>query len=159
MISVAVRHESVERFVTGWRSDLPEASRRETATIGQELGQSLDGHSRIWHVIDDSGIISTCDEIWQLVITVGLPYLERFVDLEKILEALSCEESPYCYHFPAIRCHHVPVIRALLYGAESAASAVQVEYLRLKQLDDPNAADYHRFVKHLEKHFGIDLPI
>jgi len=155
--SAHVRHETVERLVMDWRTDVSATSKRQTATIGQELGVLDTGQTRIFKITHESKLESNCEEMYELITRIGLPYVEMFSDLRLVYEALKDDRSRWHRGLISLRCHHVPVIKLMLEGPESVTSLFREEYNRLKQLDDPNAHSYPDFVRHIESKFGISV--
>lgn len=159
ILSAWVRHNRVESLVTGWRVDISPSAKSETATIGNELGLLDGGPTVTFDIEKDSDVTVRCEEMWELIRRVGLPYVERFSDLHTVLEALSSETSPYHRNLDSVRCHHLPVISALVDGPEAAIPLFQEWHRRLKEMNDPNAPDYPEFVKYVERELGITIPL
>ena len=118
---VAVRHHVVEDVRNQGRPYLAEAEKKQTATIGAELGNIAGRGQHRWAIIDRNDIPSAADGIVSYFRGVGLPFLERFSSLRETFEVLrgGSKESRLICPFDDERAKIVKIIGGLLPGDAS----------------------------------------
>ena len=91
---VAMRVDAVEDLLNQVRKDLsglpqPKREQKETATIGAELGNIAGTGQRRWTVNSSRDVVPVASDIVEALKEIGLPYLEKYSDLDRLLGSLS----------------------------------------------------------------------
>lgn len=147
MVNVAIRVDRIEEMT---KTDSRLASvdeARNTATIGVELGNWVDGRNHIWSIASDQDIAPACKEMVGEVARFGLPYLERYSDLGAMLELLSRHDASAWIHSPIHtgRCKTI-VSLALVRGEAERARALAAECERfLESVRDAGLFSFVQF--------------
>ena len=85
---VAVRHHLVEDVLNQGRPYLKDTERKQTATVGAELGSILGTGQHRWTVSGASDIPFVAGSMASFFERAGLPFLERFTSLEETFRVL-----------------------------------------------------------------------
>ena len=85
---VGVRHHSVEDMLNEGQPHLKDSEKKETYTVGAELGNIIGTGQHRWTVVDTSDIPSVVDGIMNYFDSVGIPFLERFSSLKEVYRVL-----------------------------------------------------------------------
>lgn len=111
---VAVRFDAVEDLVT--ELQVPASQRKQTVTLGSELGNIRDRVPRRWAVTEEDDLPTVANSIVEMFEAVGLPYLERYSNPEEALKILSRNDSEGWRHMPAhdVRCKSAVALAHLL---------------------------------------------
>jgi len=114
--NVAVRHHAVEDALNQKRSYLNEAEKKQTATVGAELGNIIGIGQHRWTVAVVDDIPFAADSIASYFERAGLPFLERFTSLEETFRVLRDDgkEAQLICPIPDKRARVAEVIRALI---------------------------------------------
>ena len=117
-IDVAVRHNQVEDRLNATRSDLSAREKRQTATIGVELGNWAVGRSHRWTVAAPSDVAGVAASMMAEIRHTGLPFLERFASLAEVGRVLDVDqkEARLICPVPEKRVAVRAIIRELLDG-------------------------------------------
>lgn len=97
---VAIRVDAVEELVHREDPALLPRDKKRTATIGAELGNIADGRQRRWTIGASADIPIVVAAVIKEFESFGLPYLERFSELETMLAAISSEDRSSWLHIP-----------------------------------------------------------
>ncbi len=85
-VDVGIRLDELEDMINQGYSRLTENEKKNTATIGVELGNLTQGKQKRWTIASESDIDTVVIEIVDEVRNVAIPYIEKFSDLENVLE-------------------------------------------------------------------------
>ena len=86
---VTLRFDAVEDLLNEVRPYLSKTEKKLTATIGSELGQFLGGMQQRWTVASGSDVKSVAASIYDAFLSIALPFLKRYSDLDTLLAVLS----------------------------------------------------------------------
>jgi hypothetical protein len=87
-VDVAVRHAVLqERMVNTYRGLSPK-QRRQTATVGVELGNWADGRRQVWTVRTPADIVPAVHGAVSVLHQFGWPFMQRFSTIDAILKVL-----------------------------------------------------------------------
>ncbi len=147
-VDVAIRFDEVEHIAVSDSPLLNAKDRAATFTLGVELGNLVDGRQRRWTLRSAANVADVAQDIVKIIRDFGLPYLERFSDLETALALLSGSGREAWLHSP----FHEPRYRraialALLLGKEERAKEIAIEgetFLRSRA--DPSLPALKHFV-------------
>ena len=97
---VAIRIDALEDLLNEWNATLSKAERKQTHSMGAELGNISQGRQRRWSLASEDDIPEVVSSVMALFESVGLPYLEKYSDLEQALQALSGDGQASWLHSP-----------------------------------------------------------
>jgi hypothetical protein len=97
---VAVRFDDVEDLLNEHKDFLTPKQKRETFSLGVELGNLVEGKPRRWTVVDAGDIEGVADSIAAAFVNIGLPYMEKYSDPEQALAVFSGEDRDSWLHSP-----------------------------------------------------------
>jgi hypothetical protein len=148
---VAVRVDAVEEMVHSGSKLLSDREKQQTATIGAELGNIADHRQKRWKIASQGDVENVAAAILEEFEKFGLPYLERYSDLEKMLDALSQNDPAAWLHSPvhSERCKRA-VASALVLGKTDRASELRRRCEEfLEQRGDPGLQSFKEFASRL----------
>ncbi len=99
-VDVAIRFDDLENLVNEHDKFLTKAERNNTFSLGVELGNISEGKQKRWTVNNSSNLEHIAESIMDTFVTVGIPYLEQYSNLENAFEALSNDDRSAWLHQP-----------------------------------------------------------
>jgi hypothetical protein len=93
MTDVAVRHHAVEDLLNNERPGLRPREKKQTATVGVELGNWVNGQPHRWIVSTLSEVDAVAADIFDWFRRIGKPFLERFQSLDEVFRVLEADGS------------------------------------------------------------------
>lgn len=90
--SVGLRIDAVQDLVTATDLMATKAAKESTSTMGAELGNISVGKQMRWSVKNEADVAPVAMDFAKTVEAIGLPFLEKYSNLNKALEALSGNE-------------------------------------------------------------------
>ncbi len=144
---VGVRFDQVEDLVNADMNVLSAAEKRETATLGCELGNLRHGRETRWTIGSTADVEHAAEAINEMVATAGLPYFERLGSLASALDALEGDDADAWIHSPihAERAKRAVALAFLVTDAAQLPALVERKKKFLKERKDPGAAAFSRF--------------
>lgn len=97
---VALRIAAVEDLVSQSRESLSKKEKKQTATMGCELGNLSEGKQKRWTVAKESDVKKAAVEIETALKTIAIPYIEHYSDLQQAFAVLSGNERTSWLHSP-----------------------------------------------------------
>jgi hypothetical protein len=97
---VAIRIDALEDLLNEWNATLSKAERKQTHSMGAELGNISEGRQRRWTLASENDVPETASSVMAHFESVGLPYLEKYSNLEQALAALSGDDRASWLHAP-----------------------------------------------------------
>ena len=97
---VAIRFDALEDLVNEGLSYLSAKEKKQTYSLGAELGHLEGINLRSWRIASSANIESVAESITQTFLKVGIPYLERYSNMEFALQALSGDDREAWLHSP-----------------------------------------------------------
>jgi hypothetical protein len=97
---VALRFDAVEDLVNADDPALSKRARRETFTMGAELGNLAGTGQMRWTLLDQETVPAVAQSTFGSFEAIGVPYLNRYSDLYAALEALSHNDATGRLHQP-----------------------------------------------------------
>ena len=82
---VAIRIDDLEDLLNEWNATLSKAEQKQTHSMGAELGNLSEGRQRRWTLASEDDIPEVVSSVMALFESVGLPYLEKYSDLDIFL--------------------------------------------------------------------------
>lgn len=146
---VAVRFDDVEEFVHGQNKLLSVRARKQTYTLGAELGNLADGRQHRWSVPVGREFSHIADAIYGWFLQFGLPYIERYSSRENALSALSDNGPAGWRHSPVhlLRCQRALALAVSLDNLEAAKRLAEASEKFLESHHNDDAAQFRVFVK------------
>jgi hypothetical protein len=146
---VAIRIDAVEDLVLRDNTAMLAKDKKRTATIGAELGNIADGRQRRWTVGSSTDIDLSAASVLKEFEAFGLPYLQRYSNLQTMLAAITSDDRSSWLHSPI---HDARLKRALAVAVVlgQLATAREIaergsEFLRSRK--DPGAASFEAFAR------------
>jgi hypothetical protein len=90
---VAVRHHAVEERLNGSSPLLSAAQKKETATVGAELGNLAGVGQHRWTVRERRDIEPVAADMLQWFDRIGVPFLTRFSSLDEVARVLAQDDA------------------------------------------------------------------
>jgi hypothetical protein len=104
---VGVRFDELEELVREFESM---ASTKDIFSLGAELGNIGEGRQKRWTVANAADVKAVARSIMDGFSKIGLPYLEKYSEMQTALEALSGDDQSAWLHQPF---HDARSMRAL----------------------------------------------
>ncbi|MBT5018861.1 hypothetical protein N8590_02605 [bacterium] len=97
---IAIRFDRLEELINEENHLITKAEKKDTSTIGVELGNLAEGEQKRWTVRQESDVAGVAKEITDYFEKVGIPYLSKYGDMRETMEVLSGEERDSWMHSP-----------------------------------------------------------
>lgn len=97
---VAIRIDALEDLLNERNEALSKSEKKKTHSMGAELGNISEGQQRRWTLASEDDIPEAVSSTMALFESVGLPYLEKYSNLEQALAALSGDDRPSWLNAP-----------------------------------------------------------
>jgi hypothetical protein len=151
---VAVRFDAVEELVNRSNQLLSKKEKSETATLGAELGNLERGQQMRWTVQTEPDVPAAAAAIYEALQRTGLPYLERYTDLDRAYEALASDDRAAWLHSPfhTSRAQRACAMLVLLKRSNELAALVERKIAFLQSAKDPLLPQFQKFVTDLQAH-------
>lgn len=152
-VDVAVRLDDVEDLVQRSNDMLSEKEKSETFTLGVELGNLARGEPLRWTVADVADVSRVVEEIVALLLSVGLPYMERYSQPAAAYELLAGNERSAWLHSPidAERAKRVCALLLVLGRVSDVDDFAAKKLAFLKSNNDPGATAFSTFAAGLRR--------
>ncbi|HYV04908.1 MAG TPA: hypothetical protein VFB82_09990 [Blastocatellia bacterium] len=98
--SVAIRFNELEDLINEGNDLLSKPEKRQTFSLGADLGNISDGKQKRWTVSNPADVEAVAESIMDFFVAIGIPYLEKYSDMEIALEAFSGEDTAARLHEP-----------------------------------------------------------
>jgi hypothetical protein len=95
-MNVSVRINALEEFVYENESEQGEGR----FTFGAEIGNISQGRNKRWRVCSYADLDPVSESITEALETIGIPYLEKYSDMETALAAISGDDKDSALHSP-----------------------------------------------------------
>ncbi|HIC87841.1 MAG TPA: hypothetical protein EYP04_00310 [Anaerolineae bacterium] len=145
---VGIRFDEVEEGLCGSDSVLPEEEKKYTCTLGAELGKLAEGRRREWEVSSERDVDRVAREVLSYFEKAGLPYIERYSDIERAAELLT-EDSIISVPWEDAR--RAVMLTWITGGIDKARATIQRKTAFLKRINDPHLGWFQDFAKSLEE--------
>jgi hypothetical protein len=100
--SVFVRHDRVEDVVHRDANWLTEKQKEESVSIGADVGKLTVGEHMRWTVASDADVAVAAAGVEHAFLSVALPYIDRFGDLDTLYRVLSSDKEEDWIHCPVL---------------------------------------------------------
>ena len=92
-VQLAIRFDRLEDLLNEQELNLTRAEKRDTHSLGVELGNLSEGRQRRWTVSGFDDIVPVAVSLGDSLRNWGLPYLDKYSDMETALEVLSRDDK------------------------------------------------------------------
>lgn len=154
--SVAVRFNELEDLINEGNDLLSKAEKKGTFSLGADLGNISEGKQKRWTVASPGDVEGVCQSIMDAFVAIGIPYLEKYTDIETALEAFSRDdEEAWLYSpFHDARAKRAIGLAFLLGDRErfTKLAAAKTEFLTSK--NDFGLQSFLQLRDALERHFN-----
>jgi len=149
---VAVRFNAVEDLVNETNKLLSKAEKRNTFTLGCELGNLRDGHQRVWEdITPNTDVEPIADSIVCMFSEVGVPFLVKYSSMQAALSVLMADDKEASLHcpIPAERARRAVALASLLCGREETERLIADKRDRLRTLEPRGVEYFEEFARWL----------
>lgn len=150
--SVGIRIDAVEDLVNEGNATTTKAEKASTFTMGAEFGNIINGQQKRWTIEDEGDLARVTVGFVQAVEDVGIPYIEKYSDMSKVLEALSGNESPNWLHSPihGARCQRALALAYILRDNQKIAALTEQNIYFLKTRNDFGLQEFEKLSKKIK---------
>ena len=99
-VNLAIRFDRLEELLNEHEPNLTKADKRETHSLGAELGNISEGRQKRWTVATSHDIDRVASSIFEAIVRIGIPYLDKYSDMETALGVLSQDDRAAWLHSP-----------------------------------------------------------
>jgi hypothetical protein len=149
---VAIRIDALEDLMNEWNATLSKSERKQTHSMGAELGNISEGRQRRWTLASKDDVPGAVSSVMALFESVGLPYLEQYSNLERVLAVVSGDDRASWLHSPFhdLRAQRAVGLAFVLghHGRLDELIAVKTQFLR--ERNDPGLDRFLAFAKDLK---------
>ena len=149
---VAIRFDKVEDLVNEDNKILTKKERRETHTLGAELGNLRNKKQQRWAIANERDIAPTVEQIIRAYTQTAALYFDEYTDPTRALSVLSRDEKDAWLHCPIHvgRAKRAIALSVVLGADKSSIKAIANEKIRfLQEANDPSLAVFRNFLKRL----------
>jgi hypothetical protein len=152
-VHMAVRFDELEELVNEYENRLSKAQRKNTFSLGVELGNLSEGRQKRWTVASLQDVEPVANSIADAFVSVGLPYLQKYSDMQTALEVLSGDDNVAWLHSPFhdVRAKRALGLAVLLGDRERFSQLVSAKTEFLKSRNDPGLNSFLQFKDALEQ--------
>ncbi|HGP3676453.1 MULTISPECIES: DUF4304 domain-containing protein [Bacillus cereus group] len=86
MVDVGIRFDELENMKNQWDDGLTIREKKETYTIGVELGNLVYREQKRWRVEKEEDILPVTMDILKAVKEYFIPYIDKYVDIENVFD-------------------------------------------------------------------------
>jgi hypothetical protein len=149
---VAIRIDALEDLLNEWNATLSRSERKQTHSMGAELGNISEGRQRRWALTSEDDIPEAVSSVMALFESAGLPYLEKYSNLERALEALSGDDRASWLHSPFhdLRAQLAIGLAFVLGRHERLDELIAAKTRFLRERNDPGLERFLVFAKDLK---------
>jgi hypothetical protein len=149
---VAIRIDALEDLLNEWNGTLSKSERKQTHSMGAELGNISEGRQRRWSLTSEDDIPEAVSSVMTLFESAGLPYLEKYSNLERAFEALSGDDRASWLHSPFhdLRAQLAIGLAFVLGRHERLDELIAAKTRFLRERNDPGLERFLAFAKDLK---------
>lgn len=150
-VDVAIRFDLLEDLVNKKNSLLSAKEKKNTFSMGAELGNLKEGKPKRWTITGDTDFGVVAEEIRKCVVETAIPYIEQYCDMRKAIDILAGDDSAAWLHAPihSERAKRAIALAWLLGGKPLAERMMESKLLFLRNRKDFGLADFESFAKSL----------
>jgi len=141
---VAVRIDEIEDLVNKYDTRRTPAEKRNSMTIGGELGNISQGRPRRWKISDFSDVPIVCGEIMSFFETIGVPFLRAHSEIADVHRVLVSSDQRDIVLAPISGPRYMRAIASahVLRGTVDLADLIRRSEAKLVQAQDPYLEDF-----------------
>lgn len=92
-VDIAIRFDALEDIINEGNSHLTASEKRRTFSIGAELGNISEWEPKSWTVRSPADLEEVSRSIMDAFVDIGIPYIEKYSNMETALDALSGDDK------------------------------------------------------------------
>ncbi|MFC5530169.1 hypothetical protein [Cohnella yongneupensis] len=100
VLNFAVRIDAIEDLKNEVNEYLSAKEKKQTATLGVEYGNLIEGEQQRWTISRHEDIEVVCSEISEIVLKIGIQYFETYSNLETVFSLCRVEDTSSRLHAP-----------------------------------------------------------
>jgi hypothetical protein len=146
---IAIRFDDVEELVNAGDQLLSNAEKRDTYTLGAELGNISGVGQKRWTIVSEEDLGAVADDIVRMFVDVAVPYADEFEDRQRTLQVLSGDGPESWLHNPfhSARAMRAVAMSMLIEGEEAAKSCASAKMAFMRARQEPDTAFFEAFVE------------
>jgi hypothetical protein len=143
---IAIRFDSLEDLRNEQKDYLTKAQKKNTFSMGAELGNISEDRQKRWTVARPEDVEPVAQAILDTFASVGIPYLEKYSNMDNALEALSGDDWASSLHSPFDTKRAVSAI-GLAFLSGQRERFLQIAEAKTKYLTSRNDSDLKSFLQ------------
>ena len=150
-VDVAVRLSAIEDLVNAYDTKMNAIEKRQSTTLGGELGNLTVGAPVRWNVSSFDDIPTICDEVVNALTDIGLRFLETHSSVEAAYRVLASSDKKDILLAPILGPRYMRAVAcAYLLGDSSSLEKLAHQYeVKLIQTDDLYLQDFRSLYRGL----------
>jgi hypothetical protein len=156
-VDVAIRFDALEELVQQSNKFLTAKEKRNTFSMGAELGNLVEGKPRRWSVASHADVHNVAEQVQEQITSTAFPYIEQYGDMAKALQVLAGNDRDAWIHSPIAgeRAKRAVGLAWLLGDKDKVKRLIESKTDLLRDRNDFGLADFEAFVKSL----GEEMPL
>jgi len=149
-VDVAIRFNQIEEMVNSENTNLTKKEKKETTTLGVELGNLSVGEQKRWTISSDEKLSLVSDSIVEKYKRFGDPYLLKYSSMVSAYELLASDDKSVWKHCPfhATRAKKAIAIAKHI-GLSDMNTRIMARKRFLQEINDFGLADFIRFTSNM----------
>jgi hypothetical protein len=154
---IAIRFDALEDIINEGSNLLTMSEKRRTFSIGAELGNISEWKQKRWTVRSPADIEEVSRSIMDAFVNIGLPYIEKYSNMETVLDALSGDDKTAWLHSPFhdVRAKQAICLAFLLGQRNRFSELVAAKTEFLTSVKDPGLQSFLELKDTLERQFTL----
>lgn len=154
-ISMGIRFDALQDLLFAGGAYPTASNSSETWSLGCELGNLVEGAQKRWEVYGEADVAPVCDSIVRFVEAHGLPYLDKYSDMQLALAVTSGDNRESRLHsaFDDYRAMRALGLAYLLEGRERFDALYESKKRYLEQIREPRLNAFLEFAAWLRRKF------
>jgi len=88
MVDIAVKFDELEEIINKHKSYLTEKEKKDTWSLGAELGNIRSGVGIRWTILNNNDIEQVANDMLRAIVSTAIPCLEKYSDMRTALDAV-----------------------------------------------------------------------
>lgn len=152
VINLAIRFDKVEELIHRNNLLLSATEKKNTATLGVELGNWVVGHQKRWNITPKSNLHSVANSMFNYFLEFGSLYLEKYSNIDEAYELLSRDDSNAWLHSPN---HTLRALKAVaiakLFDKPDLKKLINSKKAFLEERKERDLKKYIKFVEDIDE--------
>lgn len=151
-VDVAIRFDNLEELINHNNKLLTKREKKETCTIGVEMGNLIEGEQKRWTIVDDSDIEPVSQSIFNIIEKVTIPYIQQYSDMETVFHLTVKDDSIATLNCPIdyVRAMSAVGLAKILGKTEMMEEIIEQKTKYLEEKDDFGLPWFKEFVEYVK---------